>query len=131
MKYLTINEVIFLHNDFVDTYGGSQGIRDHELLESALFRPQTSFGGEDLYPTVFTKAAALLHGILFNHPFVDGNKRTAIGSAAALLMKNDWELVASLEELVAFPLAIEKTRPPMEDIADWLKEHSRKRKKRK
>ncbi len=128
MHYLTLDEVIFLHDDFILTYGGSSGIRDFGLLESAIFRSQASFGGTDLYPTIFDKAAALLHGILFNHPFVDGNKRTAIGAAAAFLAKNGWSLKAKLEEVVAFPLAIEKTRPDIDTIALWLKEHSKKEK---
>ena len=101
-----------------------------DLLESAVFRPQASFGGKDLYPTVFDKAASLFYGILFNHPFVDGNKRSALGCTAAFLAKNDYHFTATIEEMVAFPLAVEKMRPDQAEIAQWLKEHTKRRKKR-
>lgn len=130
MRHISLDDVIFIHDDMIRTYGGSLGVRDFRLLESAVFRGQASFGGKDLYPTIFDKAAAMLHSILFNHPFVDGNKRTAIGSAAAFLAKNAWSLNVTLEELVAFPLAVEKTRPDIETIAAWLKEHAKKNRKK-
>lgn len=124
MRYLSLEEVLFLHDDLIKTYGGSLGIRDANLLESAVFRPQSTFGEHDLYPSVFDKAATLLHGILFNHPFVDGNKRTAVASAAAFLAKNGWQFTSTTQELVAFPLAVEKTHPEVSEIALWLQEHA-------
>jgi death-on-curing protein len=67
-----------LHELSIIKYGGSMGIRDEGLMESAIARPYQSFGGEDLYPTVFEKAAAIAESIIINHPFIDGNKRTDI-----------------------------------------------------
>lgn len=124
--YPTLAEVVFAHDSLIAKFGGSLGIRDDGLLESAVFRCQATFGGADLYQTIFDKAAAILHSVLFDHPFVDGNKRTAVTSAATLLEKNGWKLTASQDELVAFPLAVEKTRPEISEIASWLRKHSRR-----
>lgn len=131
IKYPTLSEVIFAHDDLIGKYGGALGIRDDGLLESAVFRCQATFGGVDLYRTIFEKAAAILHSVIFDHPFVDGNKRTAVTSAAMVLEKNGWRLVASQDELMSFPLAVEKARPEISEIADWLKRHSQKIRKKK
>jgi death on curing protein len=130
-KYLTVDEVIAIHNHFVKKFGGTLGLRDDGLLESAVFRCQTSFGGNDLYATIFDKAAAIFHSLIFDHPFVDGNKRAAIMSAASLLVRNGHNFVATDEELVAFPLAVERTRPDILEIAAWFKSHCRKGKMKK
>ena len=88
MKYLTVKDVLLLHNLAVDESGGSHGLRDFNLLESAVLRPQVSFDGQDLYPDIYTKAASLIHGLLRNHAFVDGNKRTSMFSAMTFLELN-------------------------------------------
>lgn len=125
-KYLSVNEVIAIHDHFVKKFGGALGIRDDGLLESAVFRCQASFDGNDLYETLFDKAAAILHSMIFDHPFVDGNKRTAIMSAFSILVRNGYNFEATDDELVAFPLAVEKTRPEISEIAAWLRKHSGK-----
>ncbi len=76
MRYLTLNEVLDLHLHLIERYGGSTGIHDLGALESALAQPRMTFGGEELYPTIVEKAAALGFVLIKNHPFVDGNKRT-------------------------------------------------------
>lgn len=78
MKYLTVKDVLLLHQMQIDAFGGSHGLRDLGLLESALMRPQATFDEADLYKSLFDKGAALLHSLLMNHQFVDGNKRTAM-----------------------------------------------------
>lgn len=125
MKYLTVEEVIVIHDRYVKQFGGSPGIRDQDLLESAVFRCQAGFGGEELYKTSFDKAAALFHGILFNHPFVDGNKRTALFSASRFLYINGRELNMTNKEAESFPIFVEETRPQISDISSWLHSHSR------
>ncbi|MBI3559039.1 type II toxin-antitoxin system death-on-curing family toxin [Candidatus Gottesmanbacteria bacterium] len=125
-KYLTVEEVVTIHNHFVKKFGGVLGIRDAGLLESAVFRCQASFGGNDLYETIFAKAAAILHSMIFDHPFVDGNKRAAIMSAFSLLVRNGYDFKATDKELEAFPLAVEKNRPEISEIAKWLKTHSKR-----
>ncbi len=110
----------------VDESGGSHGLRDLGLLESAVARPQSSFEGEDLYPNIFLKAAALIHSLLRNHPFVDGNKRTSMFSAMTFLELNGYFFDARQKEVVNFALKIENEKLSVEEIAKWLKEHTKK-----
>lgn len=125
-KYLTVNEIVSIHDHYVKKFGGSLGIRDDGLLESAVFRCQTSFSGNDLYETIFDKAAAIFHSMIFDHPFIDGNKRAAMMSAISLLVRNGYDFKETDAELEAFPLAVEKTRPEISEIASWFKKHSKK-----
>jgi len=118
--------VLAIHDDMVERYGGSHGIRDLGLIQSAVSRPQSSFGGEDLYPDIFDKAAALFHSLIFNHAFVDGNKRTTIVSTARFLSMNGYELDVSQNEFVDFPLRVENKHLSNEEISKWLKKHSKK-----
>ena len=126
MKYLTVKDVLLLHNLAIDESGGSHGLRDLGLLESAVARPQASFGGEDLYPTIFVKAGALVHSLLRNHPFIDGNKRTSMYSAMTFLELNGYRFIAKQKEVVNFALKVENERLSAEKIAGWLKGHARK-----
>lgn len=116
-----------VHDDMIRSYGGSFGIRDLGLIQSALARPQASFGGQDLYPTVFDKAGALFHSLMFNHAFVDGNKRTTLTVTARFLSLNGYELSCTQEEIVSFPLWVENSRPHpgVEEITDWLEKHTK------
>lgn len=75
---ITRAEVLIIHNEVVFAHGGANGVRDVGGLDSAIARPFQSFGGEDLYPSVFEKAAAIGESIIMNHPFIDGNKRTGM-----------------------------------------------------
>ena len=126
--YLTLDAVLAIHDDMIERYGGSYGIRDLGLIQSALARPQASFGGEDLYPTVLDKAAALFHSLIFNHAFMDGNKRTSMTATARFLYINNYELIAEKDEFVAFPLRVENKHLNLEEIAEWIKKHVRKTK---
>ena len=131
MKYLSAEDVLLLHNMAVDESGGLHGLRDLGLLESAVARPQASFGGQDLYPNIFLKAGTLIHGLLRNHPFVDGNKRTSVYSAMTFLELNCYCFEAEQKEVVNFALKVENEKLPVEEIAKWLKEHTKKVKKLK
>ena len=110
----------------VDESGGSHGLRDLGLMESAVARPQASFGGKDLYPNIFLKAGALIHGLLRNHPFVDGNKRTSMYSAMTFLELNGYHFQAEQKEVVVFALKVENKKLEVEEIAKWLKEHTKR-----
>ncbi|MEX2012795.1 MAG: type II toxin-antitoxin system death-on-curing family toxin, partial [Candidatus Levyibacteriota bacterium] len=123
-SFLTLEQIIVIHEDQADRYGGSRGIRDLALLESAVFRPQSSFGGEELYLSTFDKAASLVHSLLLNHPFVDGNKRTATASMLVFLELNQIELEVKQEELEKVMLGIESKKMGLEEIAQWIKENS-------
>lgn len=126
MKYLTVADVLLLHNLAIDNFGGSHGLRDLGLLESAVMRPQVTFDGEDLYKTLFEKAAALAHSLLMNHQFVDGNKRTAMFSVMTFLELNGYLFIAEQKEVVDYALYIENSQPEIEELATWLEEHTTK-----
>lgn len=130
MKYLTTKDVLLLHNMAIDESGGSHGLRDLNLLESAVARPKSSFGGQDLYPTIFLKAAALIHSLLRNHAFVDGNKRTSMFSAMTFLELNGYKFLVGQKELVNFALKVENEKLEVEEISKWLKEHIKREKKK-
>jgi death on curing protein len=122
--YLSINQVLFIHDRVVKRFGGSFGIRDLGLIESSLARPQDSFDSQNLYNNIFDKAAALLQSLLKNHPFVDRNKRTAISSASIFLEINGWKLKNNHQEEVEFAVAVASEHIIIEDISKWLKDHS-------
>lgn len=124
IKYLTVKDVLLLHNMAVDESGGSHGLRDLGLLESAAARPKATFAGVDLYPTIFLKAGALIHSLLRNHPFIDGNKRTSMFSAMTFLELNKYKFNARQKEVVDFALEIENKKLSVEEIALWFKKHT-------
>lgn len=128
IKFVPLEDVIFIHEAIIDTIGGKGGIRDFTLLHSAIVRPQASFGGKDLYPSIFDKAASLFHSLLLNHPFNDGNKRTALASCERFLNINGVEIVTSQKEKIQFTLDIESKKLNLKSIAKWLKNHSKKTK---
>ena len=125
-KYITPEQAIYYQQKIVEETGGSIGLRDLGLLESALARPQATFGGQDLYPSVIDKASALFHSLIFNHPFLDGNKRTTLGVTYEFLKQNGYRLEASQRELIDFPLRVENKHLSLEEIAKWLEGHAKK-----
>jgi death-on-curing protein len=125
MHYLTPEQVLFIHARLIAETGGEHGIRDLGLLQSAVSRPQAIFDGNELYPDLHTKAAALLESLINNHPFVDGNKRTGITVAAMFLQINNYTLIASNQELESFVLSVASGEQTFESIVEWLKTHSR------
>lgn len=127
IRYLTTQDVLLLHHISIEKSGGSHGLRDPGLLDSAVHRPQATFAGTDLYPTLFDKAGALCHSLIKNHVFVDGNKRTSLLAAMTMLELNGYRFECKQEELVAFGLAIDNENIPSEEITIWLKSHSVRR----
>lgn len=126
MKYLTPQQVLAIHDQMVKRFGGSMGVRDIGLVESAVGRPQATFDGQDLYGTVFEKAAALLQSLLKNHPFVDGNKRTALTSAGIFLRLNGYKLLNKHDEEVEFGVRVDNAHLSLEEITIWLEQNSEK-----
>ena len=96
------------------------------LIESAVERPKSTFDGEDLYPDIFLKAAALMHSLLKNHAFVDGNKRTAYSSCGIFLKLNGYKLENMHKKSLEFAMNVENNSLELEKIAEWLKKNSRK-----
>jgi death-on-curing protein len=121
VKYLSPEQVLFIHSRLIDATGGSHGILDIGLLQSAVSRPKATFEGKDLYPDVFRKAAALMESLTGNHPFIDGNKRTAISSTAIFLGMNGYRLETTQKELERFTLAVAIGQVQFDDIAAWFK----------
>ena len=123
-RYLTPQEVLFIHARLIATTGGEHGIRDLGLLESAVARPQATFDGADLYPELFLKTAALMESLSQNHPFVDGNKRTAITAAAMFLQLNGFRLRTTNAEMERFTMMVVGERPSLESIATCFETNS-------
>jgi death on curing protein len=125
MIYLTPEQVLFLHAQLVAETGGSHGVRDLNLLLSALEKPQASFDDLDLYPDILAKAAALMDSLIRNHPFVDGNKRTSIVSAGIFLLLNEYKLITTNPELEKFTLEVARSEHSLLKITAWLQDNSR------
>jgi death-on-curing protein len=127
MKYLTPEQVLFIHARLIDEFGGAHGVRDLGILLASVARPQATFDDLELYPNVYGKAAVLMDSLIRNHPFLDGNKRTGITSASLFLSLNNATLVASNEELIHYTMACAKSELTIEEIATGLEERSRAR----
>lgn len=125
-RYLATETVLEIHEELVIRYGGSHGVRDYGLVDSAVARPRAGFGDFEAYPDLFMKAAVLGHSLLKNHPFVDGNKRTAVASIGMFLEENGYQLIQSKNYLYRLALAVENNSLPEDQIAQWLKKHSKK-----
>ena len=120
MRYLTPEQILFIHARLIAETGGQHGLRDLGLLLSSVARPGGTFDGIELYPDLYHKAAALMESLINNHPFVDGNKRSGIAAAAMFLRINGTQLTASHEELESFVLSIARGEETVETIAEWL-----------
>jgi death-on-curing protein len=131
MIYLTAEQILFIHHRLIVETGGSQGLRDLGLLESAVGRPKATFDRRELYPDAFAKAAALMHSLIKNHAFVDGNKRTGIAAAIIFLQINHVDLRATGAEIEQLALEVAKDRISMEEAARWFKQHRQAKGKRK
>jgi death-on-curing protein len=118
--------VLTIHADLLQRYGGQAGLRDRNLLESALAQPRMTVGAKFAHKTIFDKAAAYGYHVCQNHPFIDGNKRVAFVLMDIFLQRNGWEIVA--HEEVAYSLMVELSSSKMSktQLALWLKEHSSK-----
>ena len=124
MEYLTVAEIILLHARLIQQTGGSRGIRDVGLLESAVARPRATFERQDLYPDLWTKAAALMESLVQNHPFVDGNKRAGLGATGLFLARNGYTLTADNAQVFAFTMRVATGELDQAALANWLRTHS-------
>lgn len=122
-SFLTLDEVLAIHAHQIALYGGALGIRDRGLLESALAMPETSYGGEELHPTLYEKAAAYLFHVVKNHSFVDGNKRVGLALCLVFLRLNRIRIRASDNELVSLVLGVVMGRFGKPEAAVFLREH--------
>ena len=125
MIRITKNQVLMLHKQLIDEYGGSHGVRDENLLESALEMPFQSFEGEELYLSVQAKAARLCYGLVKNHSMVDGNKRIGAHVMLVFLALNGRELEYSQQELSDIILEIAAGSKECDDLLQWTIEHEK------
>ena len=123
MRYLTLNEVLMLHGQVMAQSGGAVGVLNLAALESALAQPRLTFGGDDLYPTLVEKAAALGYSLIQNHPFVDGNKRTGHAAMEVFLVLNGFGIQASVDEQERVILQVAAGEMTREEFTDWLRAH--------
>jgi death on curing protein len=123
VQFLTLDDILESHQNQIDIYGGSHGIRDLGLLESAIAQPETSFGGQYLHADVFEMAAAYLYHLVMDHPFVDGNKRVGLEAALIFLEINDTNLNASDEKLVDLVLKVTTSQVGKKEIAQFFRSH--------
>lgn len=125
MNYISPTELLIIHEYILLKSGGLPGIRSIELLESASFRPRTSFEGKDLYSTVFSKTAALVHSVVKNHPFADGNKRTAMVAGVAFLARHGYETNLTQDEFEKLVLDIANNKLSLAEITKLLEENTK------
>ena len=125
-SFLTLAEVLEIHQDQIARYGGHAGVRDIELLKSALGTPAATFGGRFLHSDIFEMAAAYLFHIVRNHPFIDGNKRTGAVAANVFLILNGLELDVTPIVFAKTALSVARGELGKSDLAVFLREHVKK-----
>lgn len=123
-KYLTIEEVLYIHKELVNEFGGSQGVRDMNSLDSAVMRPQSGY-----YEDIFEEASALMESLALNHPFIDGNKRVAFFATDVFLRLNGYYISCESKEAEQFFIQnLQKSTFRFDVIKTWLKQKALKMK---
>ena len=123
MRFLTLAEVLDLQRRVIEQSGGATGVRDLGGVESAVAQPQMTFGGEELYPTLESKATALCFSLVMNHPFVDGNKRIGHAAMETFLVMNGFELVADVDDAEEIFLTLAAGDLSREALLEWVSSH--------
>jgi death-on-curing protein len=123
MRYLTLGEVLDLHRRVIEQSGGGDGVRDLGGVESAAAQPQMTFGGDDLYPTIESKATALCFSLVMNHPFMDGNKRIGHAAMETFLVMNGFELAADVDDAEQVILTLAAGDLSREELLAWVTSH--------
>ena len=124
-KFLTLDDVLEVHRDQIERYGGTLGVRDNGLLESALAAPQSGFGGHYLHADLFEMASAYLFHLVQNHPFLDGNKRVGAAAALTFLVMNGVKTKISNQALVEMVLSVAQGRMEKTAIADFFRQNAK------
>jgi len=125
MNRLTKEQILRLHRDLIETFGGGDGIRDDGLLDSALAAPFQTFDGQYLLPTTQQMAVRLGYGLIMNHPFIDGNKRIGAHVMLTFLAMNDLELEYTQKELYEVILKVAASEASFEELLDWVFDHEK------
>jgi death on curing protein len=127
MRHLSLAEVLELHRLVIEQSGGADGVRDLGSLQSAISQPQMTFDGEELYPTIESKANALCFSIVRNHPFVDGNKRIGHAVMETFLILNGYELAADVDDAEIVILALAAGGLSRDELLEWVTSHVQRR----
>ena len=122
--YLSVEQVLQIHEAQIERFGGPAGLRDPDALESAVARPAMTFGGEDLYPDLLSKTGALMHSLVMNHAFVDGNKRIGVTAAELFLRLNGYRLEAENAELEELTMTVARGDLDAEALAIWFRQRT-------
>ncbi|NLD46819.1 MAG: type II toxin-antitoxin system death-on-curing family toxin [Clostridiaceae bacterium] len=122
---ISISDAIIIQSILIDKFGGTSGIRDRNMLESALMRPYQTFDGKELYDTPEKKAAAILESLVTNHPFIDGNKRFGYVAMRLLLMESELDIRATQQEKYDLVMSVAKGDYKYDDIQNWILKHIR------
>lgn len=125
-RYVNAVDILVMHDHILEATGGMSGVRDIGLLRSSALRPQTAFGGKDMFPTLFDKASAYYEALACYHVFNDANKRTAFVVTARFLEQNGYTITASEKAIENTTLAVAKKELDLAGIATWLKKNSKK-----
>ncbi len=123
MQYLTMEEVVILHEKIIADTGGGQGIRDRNGLESAVAQPHAAFGGQELYPSLVEKACALAYSLIKIHPFMDGNKRIGFAAMAVFVRMNGYRLVIDVDDAEQVILGVAASSVVRDDFVAWISGH--------
>lgn len=121
MFYLSLEEILRLHYQIIEDFGGSHGLREEGRLKSVVSAPSQEAFAQEQYPTAYQKAAVYIRNIIGDHPFVDGNKRTAITVAGVFLSRNGLKLTAAPKDLEDFAVQVAVEGLEVADIAEWLR----------
>ena len=123
MRSLTLAEGLELHRRVIEQSGGAHGVRDLGGVESAVAQPQMTFGGEELYPTIESKATALCFSLVMNHPFVDGNKRIGHAAMETFLVMNGLQVVAHVDDAEKIILTLAAGDLSRAELLEWVTSH--------
>jgi death-on-curing protein len=124
---ISISEIILIQDILIEKFGGTRGIRDKGLLESAISRPFQTFDGIDLYSTEIKKAAALIESIITNHPFLDGNKRIGYVIMRLYLLDSGLDIISSQSDKYDFVIKIASSKSDFDEICNWINDHLKKK----
>ena len=124
MRYLSLEEVIYIYTELIQRTGGQPGIRDEKILEEVLAKPLVAFEGEELYPDLFTKVSVLMYALVNSKPFVSGNKRIAVMCGLFILRSNGYQLIVKQDKLIDVVMGIENGSYTVDYLISWFQKNS-------
>lgn len=124
MRYLSLEEVIYIYTELIQRTGGQPGIRDEKNLEEVLAKPLVAFEGEELYPDLFTKVSVLMYALVNSKPFVSGNKRIAVMCGLFILRSNGYQLIVKQDKLIDVVMGIENGSYTVDYLISWFQKNS-------